>query len=55
MGKTMVMGRKTWDSLPRKPLPGRPNIVVTRQTDWRARRRGDGVVAGQALAGTPDE
>ena len=23
MGKTVVMGRKTWDSLPRKPLPGR--------------------------------
>lgn len=31
MGKPLVMGRKTWDSLPRKPLPGRPNLVVTRQ------------------------
>ena len=30
LGKTVVMGRKTWDSLPRKPLPGRRNIVVTR-------------------------
>jgi dihydrofolate reductase len=30
LGKTVVMGRKTWDSLPRKPLPGRHNIVVTR-------------------------
>ena len=29
MGKPVVMGRKTWDSLPRKPLPGRTNIVVT--------------------------
>lgn len=30
------MGRKTWDSLPEKfrPLPGRTNIVVTRQLDW---------------------
>jgi dihydrofolate reductase len=36
LGKSVVMGRKTWDSLPRKPLPGRRNIVVTRQTDWRA-------------------
>jgi dihydrofolate reductase len=36
MGKVMVMGRKTWDSLPKKPLPGRRNIVVTRDGDWRA-------------------
>src|ERR1700761_7620894 len=36
MGHTMVMGRKTWDSLPKKPLPGRVNVVVTRQKDWRA-------------------
>ena len=36
MGHTVVMGRKTWDSLPKKPLPGRVNIVVTRQTDWHA-------------------
>ena len=36
LGKTVVMGRKTWDSLPRKPLPGRRNIVVTRQAGWQA-------------------
>lgn len=30
MGKPVIMGRKTWDSLPRKPLPGRKNIVITR-------------------------
>ena len=36
MDKTIVMGRKTWDSLPRKPLPGRRNIVVTRDEHWRA-------------------
>src|ERR1700744_2459944 len=35
LGKSVVMGRKTWDSLPRKPLPGRRNIVVTRQAAWR--------------------
>jgi dihydrofolate reductase len=30
------MGRKTWDSLPVRfrPLPGRMNVVITRQTDW---------------------
>ena len=36
MGKTIVMGRKTWDSLPKKPLPGRINVVMTRQKDWQA-------------------
>ena len=30
LGKPVIMGRKTWDSLPRKPLPGRMNIVLTR-------------------------
>ncbi len=38
LGQPVVMGRKTWDSLPARfrPLPGRLNIVVTRQTDWQA-------------------
>lgn len=35
-GKPVIMGRKTWESLPRKPLPGRLNIVVTRQEIYRA-------------------
>ncbi|WP_075292300.1 dihydrofolate reductase [Pararhizobium arenae] len=35
MGKPIVMGRKTWVSLGR-PLPGRPNIVVTRDTSFAA-------------------
>jgi dihydrofolate reductase len=28
-GNTVIMGKKTWESLPRKPLPGRKNIVLT--------------------------
>jgi dihydrofolate reductase len=35
-GKPIIMGRKTWESLPRKPLPGRMNIVVTRQRSFAA-------------------
>lgn len=35
MGKPIVMGRKTFMSL-RRPLPGRTNIVVTRDADFRA-------------------
>lgn len=30
-GNTVVMGRKTWDSLPKKPLPNRLNIIITSQ------------------------
>lgn len=36
MGKPVLMGRKTWDSLPRKPLPGRPNLVLSRDPAFRA-------------------
>jgi dihydrofolate reductase len=36
LGKPCIMGRKTWDSLPRKPLPGRMNIVVTRDRTFAA-------------------
>ena len=28
-GNTIIMGKKTWESLPRRPLPGRKNIVLT--------------------------
>ena len=36
MGCPVIMGRKTWDSLPARfrPLPGRVNVVVTRQIGW---------------------
>lgn len=39
LGHVVVMGRKTYESMGR-PLPRRTNVVVTRQSDWRA----DGVV-----------
>ena len=37
-GHPVIMGRKTWDSIPPRfrPLSGRRNIVVTRQPDWAA-------------------
>ncbi|OBA82582.1 dihydrofolate reductase [Mycobacterium sp. 1164966.3] len=36
MGHTVVMGRRTWDSLParNRPLPGRRNVVLSRQADF---------------------
>ncbi len=35
-GKTIIMGRKTWDSLGGRPLPNRRHIVITRSTDFTA-------------------
>jgi dihydrofolate reductase len=37
-GHPVIMGRKTWDSLPARfrPLPGRRNLVVTRNAAWQA-------------------
>lgn len=38
LGNPVIMGRKSWDALSARfrPLPGRQNIVVTRQADWQA-------------------
>jgi dihydrofolate reductase len=48
-GHPVVMGRRTWDSLPDRyrPLPGRRNLVVTRDPDWH--------VEGAEPAGSLDE
>jgi dihydrofolate reductase len=48
-GHTVVMGRLTWESLPAKvrPLPGRRNVVVTRQADY--------VADGATVLGSLDE
>ena len=35
MGYSIIMGRKTFESFPRRPLPGRQNIVITRNSDWQ--------------------
>jgi dihydrofolate reductase len=37
MGKPVIMGRKTWDSLPKKPLVGRTNIVLSRDGSFEPR------------------
>lgn len=44
-GKPIVMGRKTWESLPKKPLKNRKNIVLTRNEDFKA--EGAKVICGE--------
>ena len=55
-GGAVIMGRRTWDSLPERfrPLAGRRNIVITRQDDWTA--KGATVVhsLAEALAAAAD-
>ncbi|RYF82039.1 MAG: dihydrofolate reductase [Comamonadaceae bacterium] len=59
LGTPVVMGRKSWDSLPPrfKPLPGRKNIVVTRQAAWQAggAQRAGSLAEAFALAGQVPE
>jgi dihydrofolate reductase len=52
MGSPVIMGRKTWDALPPRfrPLPGRRNIVVTRQAAWSAPGADAAASLPQALA-----
>ena len=48
MGRPMIMGRKTFDSLPGL-LPGRRHIVLTRQNDWQAQGAERAATAEEAL------
>ena len=58
LGAPVLMGRRTWDSLPPRfrPLPGRRNIVITRDANWQAAgaERAASVDEALALAGEAD-
>lgn len=57
LGKPIIMGRKTWEGLPKRPLPGRVNIVVSRQKGFTAEGAivVDSVSAAIAAAGNVPE
>ncbi|MEU8589068.1 dihydrofolate reductase [Streptomyces sp. NPDC048664] len=59
LGHPVVMGRRTWDSLPPRfrPLSGRRNIVVTRDAHWAAEgaERAGSIAEALALAAEPQE
>src|SRR6186997_2452356 len=50
-GHPVIMGRKTWESFPDqyRPLPGRTNIVITRQEGWGETPIAKGAVAVKSL------
>ena len=52
MGAPVIMGRKTWDSLPPRfrPLPGRRNVVITRDAQWQAAGAERAGTLGEAIA-----
>jgi dihydrofolate reductase len=50
LGKPIIMGRKTWESLPRKPLPGRTNIVISRSKTFHAEGAHIAATIKEALA-----
>ncbi len=58
LGSPVIMGRKTWDSIPPRfrPLPGRANIVITRDSQWNAEGavRANDLVSAIAAAGDSD-
>jgi len=51
IGKPCLMGRKTWESLPLRPLPGRLNLVLTRDQSYEA----EGMSKGALVCATLDE
>ncbi len=57
MGAPVIMGRKTWESIPLRfrPLPGRKNIVVTRQSGWTAEGASMASSLEQAMALCEDQ
>ena len=44
LSKPVIMGRKTWESLPKRPLPGRMNLVVTRDGSYEESPKARGAV-----------
>jgi len=55
LNKPIVMGRKTWESLPFKPLPGRDNIIITRDKTYQAKNRKNELISDAIICASVDE
>lgn len=54
LGKPCLMGRSTWESLPLRPLPGRLNLVLSRDLSYEERGKAKGAVVVSSLADAID-
>ncbi|CAL1692221.1 Dihydrofolate reductase [Brevundimonas subvibrioides] len=54
LGKPCIMGRSTWESLPLRPLPGRLNLVLSRDLSYEERGKAKGAVVCSNLADAID-
>ena len=55
LNKPIVMGRKTWESLPFRPLPGRLNIIISRDENYQALNTRSEVVLDTLVVASVDE
>lgn len=49
IGKPCIMGRKTWESLPLRPLPGRLNVVLTKDESYQEDEKAKGCIVCTSL------
>lgn len=54
LNKPIVMGRKTWESLPFRPLPGRDNIIITRNQNYQAKNKKNDLVPDAIICSSID-
>ncbi len=55
LNKPIVMGRKTWESLPFRPLPGRDNIIITRDKTYQASNKKKQLIEEAIICCSVDE
>ena len=55
LNKPIVMGRKTWESLPFKPLPGRDNIIISRDKHYQAKNKKNEILTNVIICTSIDE
>lgn len=55
LNKPIVMGRKTWESLPFRPLPGRDNIIITRDKSYQAMNKKEDWISSAIICSSIDE